>query len=584
MTVVQDLLDEFQEIASGRLQWESYWRRVSAWVLPQTSQFDSLLSQGGTSGVMAVTSTPVAAERSAHIYDMTSLWGIDRLTAGLISLKTPESDYWHDLERDSDFGEPTTHDEKLALERTRDYLFKMRANPASNFWPSHKGAVKSMAAFGDGWLYIKDLVGQRTPFAYEFIPLPEAYPAVGPDSMPNRMFRPFWWTAHQVATEFGEAAGKKVTDMAADPKRRHQRIKVMHCVRPREDEKRLKPGTRGAKFSSWYILPEEKHLIGEGGFWEFPFTRYAWNDQGAGPYSEGPVAYALAEIQSLNALARDELLASQQHLRPPIATYGKNFTRLNFNPGASNPGLINGDGRPLFAPLTSGQRPDFAQAIIETRRAGVREALYLNLWQVLIADVQAGPETATEAMLRAQEKGEMLGPVGISLNRGLSHNVDREIGIIGRKGAFAATSPLAMPESLANADVSPSFTSPLDRLRKVSQIIGAQRTLDIAMALEGVKPGTLARIDADAILELAQEVYGAPVAILLDRKIAEAARAQNQQAQETATALGGIEAGGNAARAAGEGAAAMAAGTEALRNAPAIQRAIQQYNPAAQAA
>lgn len=582
MAILTDLNDEFDQLATGRSRWERYWRQISAWVLPQTDQFDSLVQQGGAGSILAVTGAPVAAERSKDIYDMTSLWAIDRLTSGLVSLKTPESDNWHDLDRDDDFRTgPGSHEEKIALERLRDYLFKMRANPNSGFWPSHKAAIKSMCAFGDGWQYIKEEHGKRTPFSYQFIPLPEVYPGVGPNGRPNRMFRPFLWTASQIATEFGDKAGSKVIEMANDPKRRHERIRVMHAVRPRSDEMRNFTGVRGAQYASWYFLPDEKHLIGEGGFYEFPFTRYAWSNQGQRPYSEGPVAYAIAEIQSLNAMARDELLAAQMALRPPLGTIGKNFGRINFNAGAVNPGLVNGDGRPLFSPLNAGARPDFAAAIMEPRRASVREALYLNLWQILVSDAGAGPETATEAMLRAQEKGEMLGPVGISLNEGLSANVDREIGILSRKGAFAQGSPLAMPDSLAGVDVAPQFTSPLDRLRKVSQIVGAQRTLEIAVALEQLKPGIMARIDADETLELAQDVYGAPAKMLLAREIGKAAAEQTQQLQQTATTLAGVESGGNAMRAMGEGATAAATGAEALKASPAVQRALASMQQAA---
>lgn len=578
MTVVHDLIDEFQALSSGRSRWEAYWRQVSAWVLPQTDEFNAMFAQASSANAVgAVTGTPVAAERSKHVYDMTSLWGIDRLTAGLISLKTPESDYWHDLDADNDFGYEATQEEIVALERLRNYLFKIRGNPNSGFWPAHKAAVKSMCAFGDGWLFIKEEQGARVPFSYEFIPLPEVYPGVSTKGRPNRMFRPFYWSAYQVRSEFGEAAGSKITEMANDAKRKHDRIRVMHAVRPRDDTLRVKMGLRGAEFSSYYILPDEEHLIGEGGFWEFPFTRYAWSNIGQRPYSEGPVAYAIAEIQSINAMARDELIAVQQQLRPPLAVHGKNFTRINFNPGAPNPGLINGAGQALFAPLTQGQRPDFAQAVMESRRAGLRESLYLNLWQILIADVQAGPETATEAMLRAQEKGEMLGPVGISMNEGLSQNVDREVGILNRKQAFAAGSPLAMPDSLADAEVAPAFTSPLDRLRQVGQVIGAQRTLEFAIVLEQIKPGITARLDADEMLELAQQVYGAPASVLRGREVGQEAMAQKALMGQTADTIAAAEGAGNAAAAAGAGMQELAAGSEAMKQAPAIQQALAQY-------
>lgn len=585
MTVLQDLLDEYQQLASARSRWETYWRQVALWVLPQTEEFDTLVNTGSTSAaVMAVTNTPVAAERSKFLYDMTSLWAIDRLTSGLVSLKTPESDFWHELNADDDFGTPATYAEKLSLERLRDYLFKVRANPASGFWPAHKAAIKSMCGFGDGWLFIEEQFGKRTPFQYQFMPLPELYPAVGPNGQPNRMFRVFSWTAQQIVEKWGaEKVGAKVAALAADPKQRHTKVRVMHAVRPRNDELRNRVGTRGAEFASWYCLPDDKIMIGEGGYFEFPFTRYAWSNIGARPYSEGPVAYAIAEIQSINEMAKNELVAIQQVMRPALATHGKNFTRINFNPGAVNAGLIAGDGRPLFAPLNNGVRPDLAQASLETRRNALRETLYLNLWQILVADADGRPETATEAMLRAQEKGEMLGPVGISLNDGLAHNVDREVGVLNRKNAFNEGSPLAMPQSLAKREVNPAFTSPLDRLRQVGQIIGTQRMLEIGTMLESIQPGILARLDADEILELAQQVYGSPQKTLKSREVGEAARQQNADAAAALANTEAARAGGDALQSIGRGAQEAGAGTAAVVQNPQLRQMITEYGRRAQA-
>lgn len=586
MTIVKDLIDEWTELSNGRQRWETYWRNVAAWVLPQTEQFDRIVGLGASPSIQAVMGTPAASERSKNIYDMTSIWAIDRLTAGMVSLKTPESDYWHDLSVDNEFGYEPSHDEDVSLEKLRDYLFRVRANPKSGFWPNHKASVKSMCAFGDGWHFIEEQQGGRIPFLYQHIPLFECYPSVGPDGRPNRMFRIFSWSALQIYQKWGDKSGAKIKSMIADPKRMHERVRVMHAVRPRGDEYRGRMGLKGAKYASWYCLPDEEHVIGEGGYWEFPFTRYAWSNIGQKPYSEGPVAYAIAEIMSLNEMAKNELIAVQTMLRPAYGTFGKNFTRLNFNPGASNPGLINGDGNPLFAPLNSGVRPDFAQAVIESRRNNVREALYLNLWQILVQDNKAGPETATEAMLRAQEKGEMLGPVGISLNEGLSQNIDREINILNRKGAFAQGSPLAMPESIADQEVAPEFTSPLDRLRQVGQLVGAQRMVEFAalMVQAGADPALLARIDGDELLELAQRVLGAPSASLKDRKASDAAREQAANLQNAQTTIGGAQGAGDALRAVGEGAQAAAGGAEALKGSPAIQQLMQKMGVAQQQA
>lgn len=573
------LVDEFNEIANGRISWEKYWRSIANYVLPQTEGFDQLISSMPDNGVSSVVSTPVAAEKSKNLYDMTSLWGIERLTAGLLSLKTPESSYWHDVTVDSDFRHETTEDEKRALERLRDYMFKVRANPKSGFWSNHKAALKSMCAFGDGWFYIKEVHGSRVPYTYTYKPLPGCYPAMGPDGQPDRMFSVERWSAIQIMTEWPDLKHKRVVDMANDVKQKHETIRVMHAVKPRSDPDRYgKMGAAGGKFASFFCLPDDDCLIGEGGFYEFPFVRYAWGNNGLRPYCEGPVALALGEIKSLQEMGKNELLAAQMLLRPPIGTMGKNHQRINFNAGASNPGLINGEGRPLFAPLNAGVRPDFSQAIMEYRRTSVREMLYLNLWQILTNDPE---KTATEAMLIAQEKGEMFGPVGISVNEGLSTMTDREVGILGRKGAFRPGSPLEMPESLAGREVAPEFTSPLDRLRQMGGIVGTQRMIEIAGNLAAAgKTEALDRLDTDEIMEHAQHVLGAPMAILKSRKDAQAITDQKNQMAGQMAAVQAAETGGKALKNVGEGASALATGAEQAAAAPNLQGLLEGFQAA----
>lgn len=570
MGIVAELKDEWQALSNARHPWEQYWRNIAIYVLPQHDTFDHLLHTSTSGAINAVVSTPIAAEKSKDLYDMTSLWGIERLTAGMISLKTPETEMWQDLGTDSMFGEEPTRDEKEALERLRNYQFKVRHNPASGFWGAHKAAVRSMCAFGDGWMFVEENAGNaRVPFRYEWRPLNELYPAVSSAGVPNRMFSVMRWSALQLANKFGDKIGAKVMGFANDPKKRHETFRLMHAVKPRDDVERNRPGVMGGAFQSHYCLPDEEIHLGESGYFEFPFVRYAWSNTGNRPFSEGPIAYALGEIKSLNEMAKNELLSTQMVLRPPIATHGKNFTRLNFNAGANNPGLITPDGKPLFAPMNVGVRPDFAQAVLESRRTSVREMVYLNLWQIVLQDKN---DTATAAMIKAQEKGELLGPVGISLNEGLSALNDREIGILNRKGAFNEGSPLAMPDSMDKKNVAPIFRSPLDRLRRMGELVGVQRLIEIATTLEQIKPGTVARLDEDNILDIAQEILGAPIKVLRDAEQAKADRAQAAQAQQLMMAAETAKGGGEAAKAIGEGGTAMAQGAEVASQAPALQR------------
>jgi hypothetical protein len=583
VSYVHDILDEHQQLATARLPWETHWRDIARYVLPQTEGFDTLVSTYPLAAVDSVVSTPVAAKQSAELYDMTSLWAIERLAAGLLSLKTPETEQWHNNQLDDPFGADPTHDEEVALERLRDYQFRVRANPKSGFWPAHRSALKSMCGFGDGWMFVEEVMGRGPgmPYRFSYIPIIECYPGMDPNGMPNRMFRPYLFSCEQVVRKFGaDKVSKTVRDKANDPKTKHNRVQVLHAVRPRDQSDQYsKLGNMGAAFASCYILPDDKHLIGESGFYEFPFVRYAWSNTGVTPYSTGPVAYAIGELKSLQEMAKQELIAVSSSFRPPVATVGKNFARLNWNPGATNAGLVSPDGKPLFATMGTGARPDFAQAVMEARRNNVREMLYLNLWQIIIDAKQgSGPDTATAALIRAQEKGEMFGPVGISLNEGLSMMTDREVAILGRKGAFRQGSPLAMPQSMGDKNIAPAFSSPLDRLRRMGELIGMQRLIEFALLLTGNDPEraatVLSRFDIDDMLERAQDILGAPATNLRDREAADGERQSNAQMQQLLGALQSVQMGGEAARAVGEGGAALAGGAEAVNQSPALRRGI----------
>lgn len=565
-TLAAQLLDEWRALANIRRPWETYWRNIARYVLPNTATYDMMLGSSGTGAVDAVVNAP-ASTRRTDLYDMTSLWAIERLTAGILSLKTPESQPWQDLGTDSLFGEQTSHDEKVALERLRDYLFKVRSNPRTGFWPAHKSAIRSMCAFGDGYMFVEEVPGvdARVPYRYTYLPLTEIFPGVDAAGVVDRMFRIFRWSAAQIVGRFGlDNVPESIKVAFNNPADKHRTFRIMHAVRPRpEDEKRGKIGVLGASFQSVYMMPDEQHVFGESGYNEFPFVRYAWSNNGISPFCEGPVAYAIGELRSLQEMARNELIAVQQMVRPAYATYGKNFQRVNLNPGAVNPGLISGDGKQLFSPMNSGVRPDFAQAIMEARRNSLRELLYLNLWQIIVQDKN---DTATEALIKAQEKGELLGPVGISLNEGLSMMTDREIAILGRKGAFDTGSPLEMPDSLGDRDVTPVFTSPLDRLRRMAELIGMQRLVEFAQMLGGGDPNQtakiMARMDVDEMLDRAQEILGAPAASLRSKEATDADRGSQDQMSQAMMALEAMKQGGEAAGAIGKGAAELGAGAD----------------------
>jgi hypothetical protein len=145
--------------------------------------------------------------------------------------------------------------------------------------------------------------------------------------------------------------------------------------------------------------------------------------------------------------------------------------------------------------------------LMQFRREQVRDSMYLNLFQTL---ANAPQMSATEAMIRAQEKGEFLGPTASRIQSALSRLIDRELAILERKGAFRPDSKLVPPENLRGKTFNVRFSAPVDRLRKASDLVGISRTLEIMQMLAAIDPNVVDNIDGDETLEIIRQRLGAP--------------------------------------------------------------------------
>jgi len=561
------ILDRFAQLAADRSPWETHWLDIAKYAIPDIDRFDtSFGTRTGRVAAINAMSEPIAPTRAVEIYDQTSMWAVDRGTAGFMSLVTPMSEKWHGMKLSDPFREDPNDEEQRWLDGLRDYLHGMRSNPQTGFWVAHKAAIRGVWGLGTSVVYVEEALkrGAPAPISYRHIPLGEAYLGTDFEGTVDTCYRLFTLSARQCVQKFGDKVSAKVKGYAADDKDKDRLVEIVHAVEPRHGGNG--DTTEDNKYRSVYVERETKHVIGESGYFSFPYVVHHWNRNSQLPYSEGPLALAIAEIKSLNMLSKQALMAAQQAVRPPFATIDDGINRLNLNSGAVNPGLVSKDGRLLAQPLMQGARPDFAESILNIKREQLKETLYVNVWQILISNPNM---TATEAMIRANEKGDLLGPAGASIQVGLSHMIDREVEILSRMGAFNRGAALEAPASIGGRTIGVRFSSPLDRLQMASEMHGAQKVIEIAGMLAQVgKTAALERLDTDEILDLAQEVMGAPRRILRPQEEVAAARQQAAMMQQMSMAAQVAEQAGKAGQAVG-------AGAETVAQSPAIQGAIQ---------
>lgn len=552
MGIVDDLMQLQSRLAHERSEWEDAWRDCVNLCLPTASHKYDFAGETVKSSLTGLGRGAESARRSRELYDATAVWACERLTAGMESLITPRAQKWHTFSLDDPFGAEPSDVEEEWLDKLRDYHFSVRYDPRSNFALANQKAIRSTVILGTGILYEEENLGRnnidpvKVPFFYRQIPVIECYLGVDAFDDINQCIRITEMTASAAAAYFGkENLSEKVRASADDLKKQEDRYTFMQAVIPRDMAGEHRTKGNGRPFASFWCEVETRHLIRTSGFWTFPFSVMWWDQVDNSPYGQSAPMSILSDIKMLQPMSKSFVQASQQVVKPPLATMSGLYNqRLNLNPGATNPGYLDEQGRLKAQPIVTNPNLSFAENLMELKRAGIRESLYVNLFQILVSNPQ---QTATEALIRANEKGELLGPAGAKIEAGIAKAADREVDIVQRKGAFAAGSPLAPPPSISGREIGVRFTGPLARLRRMQELQGVEGVLGIASVLGDYDPAILERIDGDETLEIAREIRGAPRKMFrTDEEVAERRQALAQR-QEQAAAMQAMETMGAAA-------------------------------------
>lgn len=545
MGVVDDLLKLQSELAFERAFWEESWRDCVDLAMPYASHKYDFGGQTVKSSLTGLARGPEAARRSKELYDGEAVWAFERLSGGVESTVSPRSQKWQSFVIDGPFAPDPTDLEEEWLDKLRDYHFGFRYDSRCNFALANQKAIRSTTTLGTGILYSEENMGRKNinpaavPLFYRFVPVIECYLGIDAFDDVDRCIRITEFTARGAASYFGiDNLSEKVRTAASDVKRSEDKFTFMHAVLPREEVDGFRSKRSNMPFASFWAEVETRHLVKDAGFFTFPYQVMWWDQVDNSPYGQSGLMSVLGDIKMLQAMNKSALQASQQMVKPPLATMtGLYNQRLNLNPGAVNPGYVDESGRLKVQPIITSQNPSFAENLMELKRQGIRRSAYVDLFQTLIENPQM---TATEALIRANEKGELLGPAGAKIEAAHSKATERELDIVQRKGAFEQGSPLEPPATIEGKNVSVKASGPLARLRRMQELQGVEAVMGMAGMFAQYSPEVAAdvldRIDHDETLELAREIRGAPRRMFrTDEEVAER-RTARTQAQENAAA------------------------------------------------
>lgn len=523
------LMQRHEDFRTERKDWEGLWRDCATYIDPNADDFG------------AETERKQGQKKGEKVFDTTAIQARDRLVAAHESTLTPRNATWHGLAcSDSQANE----DEEVReyLEEITDRVFSARYNPAANFSSQIGAYYNSKVTFGTGATFVDERLG--VGLRYRTSHLAEIYIGLDHQGRTDTVHREFTLSARQAAQaakQYGWKLPEAIERAASTTP--NQKYWFIHCVCPAED------GAYQSKDMPWasvYIAKDFGKVVGQGGFNKFPWAVGRYLTGPRETYGRSPSMTVLRTIQKLNEMAKTAVRIAQRQGDPPMFLSGDADPTKPFSmrAGSHNWGKIGPDGKPLVQGFNDTADLSALLEIMQDDRKSINDAFLVTLFAILVDNPKM---TATEAMLRAQEKGVLIAPVlGRDQTDYLGPMIEREVDILMRAGQF---DDLEMPPALEEAmhygaGIDITYDAPLNRLQRTDEAVGLIRTIETILPMAELDPSMLDVIEPITMARIIADANGAPASALRTVEEMEAKReerakqAQLQQAIEAAPLLG----------------------------------------------
>lgn len=519
---VNDLLTSFAALKSDRGTWESHWEEIAERVLPRQIGFVGEQTKG--------------EKRTQKVFDSRPMIALERFAAVMDSMLTPRQQIWHNL-RTTDESLNRNFNVQDFFYKANHTLFSARYSPKANFSGQNAERWTSVGAFGTGAIFTDYFAG--TGLRYRNTNLKNLYFKENHQGIVDTVFRLFQFTARQAAQFWGEDnLPEKIKQGLENPNQSNKKFEFLHVVMPRDNFDPERVDARGKPWASYYISVEDKMLMGEeGGYTSFPYSisRYVLAPDEI--YGRSPAMSALPDIKMLNEMSKTDIRAVHKLVDPPILLHDDGIMgggqRVDMRPNALIYGGVDRQGRQLIQPFSTGARVDINEDKMNQRRESIDNAFLVTLFQILVDTPRM---TATEALIRAQEKGMLLTPtMGRQQSEALGPLIERELDLLMQNNHLP---PLPQELIEANGEYEIVYDSPMSRMQRAEELVGVQRTMELLTPFAQINPEVLDIFDPDELARLTAEVSGVPTPVLRSPDVIDKVR-ENRRAQDQLATIAG---------------------------------------------
>lgn len=529
----QHLITRNDKMKATRALYEPLWQEIAEYMLPYRAQIGLTVSPG--------------RKQTTKIYDSTAPDCLERWAAFIHGSLTSSAIKW--------FSMKLRHSDANKIKEVMDWQEQcveiMHQNfRQSNFSGEMLPYYLDMGAFGTPCIYVgeKDFPeGKFRGLLFQCYPNNAYCIAENHEGGVDTLFREFKLSARQANQKFGEKTTAKVKQQAQGDKRDEESM-YLHAVFPSTE---IEDGS-DMKFTSVYICLDERQIVSEGGYWEFPYIVPRLLKTSGEVYGRGRGHTALPDTKTLNKTVEIGLKRDAKELDPPMVELDQGVIgSVKLSPGGRNVVRSIDALKPLFQP--NPQRASIQEKREDRLANSIRRVFNSDLLESF--GVETKDETATKSLIRFKLMQMILGPsFGRFESEGLNPLIERVFGILRR--ARQIPRPPAILAELGILDLDVEYEGPLARAQRMAEIDAIDQFVTIGAKMSQINPESFDRFDVDEAMEVASEVLGVPSRVIRsDKDVARirAQRAEQAQAEKQKQELAAI------AEGAGKAAPAMKA-------------------------
>lgn len=519
----------YDEEKSARASLEAYWQTLMYNFLPRKAYITRIKSTGDRLPIDLYDSTPIVAN--------------SYFAAGMQSYMSGPQTKWFTV---------GLRNRKLMTNRvnlnylrdTEDVLYSIING--SNFYQEDVESYLGLGVIGTDIMYAEEDIKEDVRF--DCLNIENVIIVNDAQGRTNMAYIEYEYSAYQAYGKFGNKVSVKT--MECFKKGDYQtKFKYLFCVFPREVYDQSKKDARNMPFDVLWIDRDDKSIVRESGYKEFPFMVSRFAKGKGSPYGYSPAMNVLPDAQMLQEMGKSNILAAQNASRPPLEIPDEVFLKpYNFNPGGRN---IRNAGFPNehITPIITGANLPLSIEFIKYQQLRIGQAFYNDLF---ILTEQTGDMTAFEVNVRNNQRMQLLGSaIGNIMREKLSPVIDRVYAIAARLGKLPP-----LPMELANEEYVIEYISPLARAQKSLELNNLQQAMSVIASFGQVNPEIFDKINWDELVDYTADITNIAPQLIKDDDEVMAIRDGRAQQQELAMQMEMMKAGTDTIK----------AGTEADKN------------------